>query len=74
MPYNLACSGGVPPKAGPVPAFHRHRQLRDAAIMRTQLNTHSVLHSLFRSGLPWLLVAVLLLGNLILSQTSAVLN
>jgi hypothetical protein len=42
--------------------------------MRTQINAHSVLHSLFRSGLPWLLVAVLMLGNLILSQTSAVLH
>jgi hypothetical protein len=42
--------------------------------MRTQLNTHSILHSLFRSGLPWLLVAILLLGNMILSQTSAVLH
>jgi hypothetical protein len=42
--------------------------------MRTQLNAQSVLHILFRSGLPWLLVAVLLLGNLILSQTSAVLH
>ena len=42
--------------------------------MRTQINAHSILHSLFRSGLPWLLVAVLMLGNLILSQTSAVLH
>jgi hypothetical protein len=42
--------------------------------MRTQPNTHSILHSLFRSGLPWLLVAILLLGNMILSQTSAVLH
>jgi hypothetical protein len=42
--------------------------------MRTSINAHSILHGLFRSGLPWLLVAVLLLGNLILSQTSAVLH
>ena len=42
--------------------------------MRPQLNSHTVLHSLFRSGLPWLLVAVLMLGNLVLSQTSAVLH
>ncbi len=38
--------------------------------MRTQINAHNILHSMFRSGLPWLLVAVLLLGNMILSQTS----
>jgi hypothetical protein len=42
--------------------------------MRANINTHSILHSLFRSGLPWLLVAILLLGNMILSQTSAVLH
>jgi hypothetical protein len=38
------------------------------------LTSHPLLHSLFRTGLPWLLVAVLMLGNLILSQTSAVLH
>lgn len=42
--------------------------------MRTPISTHTILHSLFRSGLPWLLVAILLLGNMILSQTSAVLH
>jgi hypothetical protein len=42
--------------------------------MRANVNAHSILHSLFRSGLPWLLVAVLLLGNMMLSQTSAVLH
>jgi hypothetical protein len=45
-----------------------------SCLMRTQINAHSILHGLFRSGLPWLLVAVLMLGNLILSQTSAVLH
>jgi hypothetical protein len=39
-----------------------------------QINTHSILHSLFRSGLPWLLVTVLLLGNLILSQSTGILR
>jgi hypothetical protein len=38
--------------------------------MRASMNPHTILHSLFRSGLPWLLVAVLLVGNMILSQTS----
>jgi hypothetical protein len=36
--------------------------------------SHPLLHSLFRAGLPWLLLAVLMLGNLVLSQTSAVLH
>lgn len=42
--------------------------------MRYPTNSNALLHSLFRAGLPWLLVALLLLGNLILSQTSKVLH
>jgi hypothetical protein len=42
--------------------------------MRTQINAQTLLHGLFHTGLPWLLVAVLMLGNLILSQGSAVLR
>lgn len=38
------------------------------------VTSQPLVHSLFRAGLPWLLVAVLMLGNLILSQTSAVLH
>jgi hypothetical protein len=29
------------------------------------------LHAMFRAGLPWILVLLLVVGNLILSQTSA---
>jgi len=38
------------------------------------LVSQALVQSLFRSGFPWLLVAVLMLGNLILSQSSAVLH
>jgi hypothetical protein len=42
--------------------------------MRSHVDTQAVLHGLFRAGLPWVLVALLMLANLILSQSSAVLN
>ena len=32
---------------------------------------NDVLHGMFRAGLPWILVLLLVVGNLILSQTSA---
>jgi hypothetical protein len=38
------------------------------------LASQALVQSLFRTGFPWLLVAVLMLGNLILSQSSAVLH
>jgi len=36
--------------------------------------SQSFVQSLFRAGFPWLLVAALMLGNLILSQSSAVIH
>ena len=42
--------------------------------MRYTSHSPASLHGLFRNGLPWLLVAVLMLGNLILSQSSALLR
>jgi hypothetical protein len=35
---------------------------------------NDVLHGMFRAGLPWILVLLLVVGNLILSQTSALLR
>jgi hypothetical protein len=62
----------IPQATGADPASLRCAFV-DAPAMR-YLASHSLLHSLFRAGLPWVLVAVLMLGNLILSQTSAVLH
>jgi hypothetical protein len=42
--------------------------------MRPRVDTQAMLQGLFRAGLPWVLVALLMLTNLILSQSSAVLN
>ena len=41
---------------------------------RPIVDPQALLHGMFRTGLPWLLVALLMLGNLILSQTSAVIH
>jgi hypothetical protein len=38
------------------------------------LASQPLVQSLFRAGFPWVLVAVLMLGNLILSQSSAVIH
>ena len=38
------------------------------------LDPQTLLHGMFRTGLPWLLVAMLLLGNLMLSQHAAMLH
>jgi hypothetical protein len=42
--------------------------------MRYASHSPALLQGLFRSGLPWLLVAVLMLGNMILSQSSALIR
>jgi hypothetical protein len=61
-----------PQATGAVPASQRCAFVHTRAMRH--LASHPLVHSLFRAGLPWLLVAVLMLGNLILSQTSAVLH